>query len=342
MPEKIDKIKTALLRILADHNPKYYEKYKSNFSLKNDNLSFTLEIEKVDLEFFKDLNFKIKNELKKIKWIKNVDFILTSHLEPKFRKNFEKKVAKFIVPVASGKGGVGKSTTALNIALSLKKLGKNVGILDADIYGPSLPKLLGINEAPRFHEKNFVPHFKFGIQSMSVGYLIPEEKPTIWRGPMVMSAINQLLNNVLWKNLDYLIVDMPPGTGDAQLTLSQKTEIDGVIIVSTPQDLSLLDAKKGLNMFSKINVPIIGMVENMSFFECNSCLKKHFIFGKDGVKNEAKKLKIPLLGQIPIDIKLMSTSDIGEPFLLKYTNSFISKTYIKVSKKIIKILENNK
>ena len=238
---------------------------------------------------------KLKNHFSEIKLHKKNN---------KSSQNAPLKPAKYIIAVASGKGGVGKSTTAINVALSLLKLEYNVGILDADIYGPSLPKLTGISNKPKSNGKKIVPHNAFGLQAMSIGYLVPEDAATIWRGPMVMSAVEQLLRDVDWQNLDILIIDMPPGTGDAQLTLSQRVKLAGAIIDSTPQDLSLIDARKGLNMFKKVNVPILGIIENMSYFQCTNCDTKHEIFGNGGAKAEAQKLGVPFLNEIPLDISL--------------------------------------
>ena len=342
---KTTEIKEELKRYFNQNHLNYYELYSKNFKINNDQVFFMIEISQNEIESFDQLNQKIKLHLQNITWVKKVDFILSSH--KKIQQTVNKtqgsvdSVAKYIIPVASGKGGVGKSTTALNIALAIKSLNKNVGILDADIYGPSLPKLTGINTKPKTFQKKIIPQDAFGLQSMSIGYLIPEDAATIWRGPMVMSAINQLLTDVLWKNLDYLIIDMPPGTGDAQLTLSQKTKLAGVIIISTPQDLSLIDARKGLNMFKKVNVPVIGMIENMSYFLCEKCNSKHYIFDNGGVKKEAKKLAIPFLGEIPININLRHYSDNGTPFFIEKPEDEISKTFLKISKKIIDQVENN-
>ena len=224
-------------------------------------VSFTLELLPEQLVESQEIKNIIEKKLLNIKDIQKVEIILTAHNAKKDSNNNSQnsllKPATHIIAVASGKGGVGKSTTAINIALSLSKLKYKVGILDADIYGPSLPKLTGISNKPKSNGKKIIPHNAFGLQAMSIGYLVPEDAATIWRGPMVMSAIEQLLRDVDWQDLEILIIDMPPGTGDAQLTLSQRVKLAGAIIVSTPQDLSLIDARKGLNMFKKVNVPIL-------------------------------------------------------------------------------------
>jgi ATP-binding protein involved in chromosome partitioning len=219
-----------------------------------------------------------------------------------------------VIAVASGKGGVGKSTTALNLALGLRDLGLRVGLLDADIYGPSVPRLTGIREKPRLNDdKKMVPIQRFGLAIMSIGFLVEEETAMIWRGPMVMSAITQMLRDVVWGTLDILVVDMPPGTGDAQLTLAQNVPLKGAIIISTPQDLSLIDARRGLAMFKKVNVPVLGIVENMSYFQCPHCGTRTDIFGHGGARLEAERLGVPFLGEIPLHMSIRATSDLGTP-----------------------------
>jgi ATP-binding protein involved in chromosome partitioning len=223
---------------------------------------------------------------------------------------------KHIVAVASGKGGVGKSTTAVNLALALHANGLRVAVLDADVYGPSMPKLFGLTGKPQMdgtEPNKMKPMSRYGVELMSIGFLVPEETPMIWRGPMVMSALTQLLREVAWSEADIMIVDMPPGTGDAQLTLAQQTPLSGAVIVSTPQDLALIDARKGLNMFRKVNVPVLGIVENMSYFVCSKCGERHEIFGHGGARAEAARLGIPFLGEIPLDQDLRERSDRGEP-----------------------------
>ena len=219
-----------------------------------------------------------------------------------------------VIAVASGKGGVGKSTTALNLALGLRDLGLRVGLLDADIYGPSVPRLAGIREKPKLNDdKKMIPIARFGLAIMSIGFLVEEETAMIWRGPMVMSAITQMLRDVAWGTLDILVVDMPPGTGDAQLTLAQNVPLKGAIIISTPQDLSLIDARRGLAMFKKVNVPVLGIVENMSYFQCPHCGTRSDIFGHGGARHEAERLAVPFLGEIPLHMSIRTTSDSGNP-----------------------------
>jgi len=219
-----------------------------------------------------------------------------------------------VIAVASGKGGVGKSTTALNLALGLRDLGLRVGLLDADIYGPSVPRLTGIREKPELNdERKMIPIKRFGLAIMSIGFLVEEDTAMIWRGPMVMSAITQMLRDVAWGTLDILVVDMPPGTGDAQLTLAQNVPLKGAIIISTPQDLSLIDARRGLAMFKKVNVPVLGIVENMSYFQCPHCGTRSDIFGHGGARHEAERLAVPFLGEIPLHMSIRAMSDSGTP-----------------------------
>lgn len=222
---------------------------------------------------------------------------------------------KHIIAVASGKGGVGKSTTAINLALGLQNQGLKVGVLDADIYGPSLPRLVGLSGQPEADGRVLKPMSAFGLKVMSIGFLVAEDTPMIWRGPMVISALTQLLREVDWAPLDVLVVDMPPGTGDAQLTMAQQVPLAGSVIVSTPQDLSLIDARKGLNMFRKVNVPILGIVENMSTFICPKCGERSDIFGHGGAKEEASRLGVPFLGGVPLHMDIRVKSDAGTPIV---------------------------
>ncbi|QBR72225.1 sodium:proton antiporter [Beijerinckiaceae bacterium] len=218
-----------------------------------------------------------------------------------------------IIAVASGKGGVGKSTSCVNIALGLASLGWRIGILDADIYGPSLPRLLGLKGKPESEGRTIKPLTAYGVKAMSIGFLVEEEDPMIWRGPMVMSAIQQLLRDVQWGELDCLVVDMPPGTGDAQLTLAQNVPLAGAVIVSTPQDLALIDARRGIAMFNKVDVPVLGIIENMSYFLCPHCGGRSDIFAHGGARHEAEKFGVPFLGEVPLDIGIRENSDLGRP-----------------------------
>jgi len=242
---------------------------------------------------------------------------------------------KSIIAVASGKGGVGKSTTAINLALGLRDLGLKVGVLDADIYGPSLPKLLAIREKPQTIGGNQLkPLERYGLTVMSIGFLIEEETPMIWRGPMVMSALTQMLREVAWGELDVMVVDMPPGTGDAQLTMAQQVPLAGAIIVSTPQDLALIDARRGIAMFQRVNVPILGVVENMSYFLCPSCGTRSDIFGHGGARHEAERLKVPFLGEVPLDMSIRETSDSGLPIVATQPDSAHAKIYRSIAENV--------
>ncbi|MBI5130218.1 MAG: P-loop NTPase [Rhodopseudomonas palustris] len=219
-----------------------------------------------------------------------------------------------VIAVASGKGGVGKSTTAINLALGLRDLGLRVGLLDADIYGPSVPRLTGIQEKPQLDDsRRMIPIKRFGLSVMSIGFLVDEDAPMIWRGPMVMSAITQMLRDVDWGQLDVLVVDMPPGTGDAQLTLAQNVPLKGAVIVSTPQDLALIDARRGLAMFTKVEVPVLGIIENMSYFLCPHCGTRSDIFGHGGARHEAERLGVPFLGEVPLHMDIRASADAGRP-----------------------------
>ena len=240
-----------------------------------------------------------------------------------------------VIAVASGKGGVGKSTTALNLALGLRDLGLRVGLLDADIYGPSVPRLTGIREKPHLNDdKKMIPIKRFGLAIMSIGFLVEEETAMIWRGPMVMSAITQMLRDVAWGSLDVLVVDMPPGTGDAQLTLAQNVPLKGAIIISTPQDLSLIDARRGLAMFKKVNVPVLGIIENMSYFQCPHCGTQSDIFGHGGARHEAERLAVPFLGEIPLHMSIRATSDSGTPVVESEPNGPHAAIYRAIGTKV--------
>jgi ATP-binding protein involved in chromosome partitioning len=247
---------------------------------------------------------------------------------------------KNIVVIGSGKGGVGKSTVTVNLAISLANKKFNVGLLDADIYGPSIPKMLGIKEKPEVSgEKKIIPYLKYGIKSISIGNMIPDNGAVIWRGAMASSAIKQLFNDVDWGNLDYLLIDLPPGTGDIQLSLCQSMSLKGAIIVSTPQEISLIDVRKSINMFKRVNVPILGIIQNMSYFKING--QKNYIFGKNGVSSEAKKQNLELLGDVPILPKIAESGDIGKP-LTDDDESEVFMIYDEIAEKTVNVLNKTK
>jgi ATP-binding protein involved in chromosome partitioning len=240
-----------------------------------------------------------------------------------------------IIAVASGKGGVGKSTTAVNLALGLRDLGLKVGVLDADIYGPSVPKLLAIRGKPQtIGGTRLRPMDGYGLKVMSIGFLIEEETPMIWRGPMVMSALTQMLREVEWGTLDVMVVDMPPGTGDAQLTMAQQVPLKGAVIVSTPQDLALIDARRGIGMFRRVNVPVLGIVENMSYFQCPECGTRADIFGHGGARHEAERQGVPFLGEVPLHIEIREKSDAGLPVVATDPDGAHAKTYREIAARV--------
>lgn len=245
---------------------------------------------------------------------------------------------KYKIAVASGKGGVGKSTVAVNLAVALAKEGLSVGLLDADIYGPSIPLMLGINEQPLFDGQKLIPIEKYGIKVMSLGFLVDSNDPVIWRGALVTRALQQLMADVKWDGVDLILFDMPPGTGDAQLTLSQTVALDGAIIVSTPQDVALADAVKGVQMFRKVNVPIMGIIENMSYFICSNCNARHEIFNHGGVEKECLRLGTELLGEIPLDSDIRIGGDKGTPIASLNEKSAQSMAFQELAKKVVRKL----
>ncbi len=248
---------------------------------------------------------------------------------------------KRIIAVASGKGGVGKSTVSCNLAVALAELGWKVGVLDADVYGPSMPKLFGLSQKPSLGPdgQKLVPLEAYGVRVMSIGFLIDEGAPVIWRGPMVMSALNQLLREVMWGELDVLIVDMPPGTGDTQLTMAQSVPLSGAVIVSTPQDLALIDARRGVAMFKQVQIPLLGVVENMSTFICPHCGTRSDIFGHGGARREAEKLGAPFLGEVPLDMAVREHSDDGRPVVSTMPGSPQAKAYLDIAAHVMELLD---
>ena len=249
---------------------------------------------------------------------------------------------KNTIAVASGKGGVGKSTTSVNLALAMSKLGYKVGILDADIYGPSIPLMLGLEhfKPEAIGEKQMTAAHAYGITAQSIGFLIDSEDAAVWRGPMAAGALSQLMNETAWPELDYLFVDLPPGTGDIQLTLSQKVPLTGAVIVTTPQDIALADARKGINMFEKVNVPILGLIENMSFHICSHCGHKAHIFGTDGGRKTAEKYQVPFLGALPLNVEIREAMDSGKPPLVATPDTEISLLYSGIANNIASFVAN--
>src|SRR5579862_2989089 len=309
----------------------------SGLALKNGHVVFAIEVDRDRAARLEGLRRQAEKAVEAIAGVLSVSAVLTAERKAKDPATGAKPAGskpaeshgrvqqtkpavpgvRAIVAVASGKGGVGKSTTAVNLALALKSLGLSVGLLDADIYGPSQPRMMGITGRPSSPDgKRLLPLENYGIKVMSMGFMVPEETPMIWRGPMVMSAINQMLRDVEWGELDVLVVDLPPGTGDAQLTMAQQVPLSGAVIVSTPQDIALLDARKGLNMFRKVDVPVLGIVENMSYFLCPHCGERSEIFSHGGARREAEKLGTDFLGEVPLDIVIRETSDGGKPIVV--------------------------
>lgn len=251
------------------------------------------------------------------------------------------KRVKHIIAIASGKGGVGKSTTAVNLALALVAKGNKVGIVDADIYGPSLPMMLGVAEGTRpevVDDKFFVPVEAYGVQSMSMGYLVTEQTPMVWRGPMASGALLQILNQTLWGELDYLVVDMPPGTGDIQLTLAQKAQLSGAVIVTTPQDIALLDARKAIEMFHKVNIPVLGVVENMAVHSCSQCGHQEHIFGEGGGQKVASEYSTEVLGTLPLSLDIREQADAGKPSVIADPEGLAAVTYSQIANKVMDLL----
>ncbi|MFM9968253.1 MAG: iron-sulfur cluster carrier protein ApbC [Burkholderiales bacterium] len=284
--------------------------------------------------------------LMKLEGVAKVEVKVTSRIDAHAVQRGVKLVpgVKNIIAVASGKGGVGKSTTAVNLALALADEGATVGILDADIYGPSQPMMLGISGKPESKDgKKMEPMMGHGLQSISIGFMIGADTPMVWRGPMVTQALEQLVNQTNWRDVDYLVVDLPPGTGDIQLTLAQKVPVTGAVIVTTPQDIALIDARKGLKMFEKVNIPILGIVENMSMHLCSKCGHAEAIFGSGGAEKMCKDYSTELLGQLPLDIKIREQTDSGRPTVVADPNSVAAEIYRKIARRLaVKLSEQAK
>jgi ATP-binding protein involved in chromosome partitioning len=288
------------------------------------------------------LRHEIEAALRAVPGVKSAAVVLTAHAQaappaPPQAENLLPGV-KHVVAVASGKGGVGKSTVAVNLAVALAQSGLAVGLLDADIYGPSLPKMLGLTTGPEVRGGKMIPLEAWGLKAMSIGFLVPEEKALIWRGPMVMGALNQMLGQADWGDLDVLVVDMPPGTGDAQITLAQKAKPHGAVIVSTPQDIALLDARRGVQMFSQVGVPVLGIVENMSYFCCPNCGHRTDIFGHGGARAEAQRIGVPFLGEIPLQLAIREAGDAGTPVVAAQPQSEVAAAFRAVAAQVARAL----
>ena len=345
-----DKFVTSIYEIIKNFkdpvtNIKLDEDNKNiNIVCKDGNANISINIDPKFKEKYLNLTDNLKKLIQKLDNILSVNIILTSDKASESKSNNRKRFtinAKNIVAIASGKGGVGKSTFAVNYAVALKKIGYKIGILDADIYGPSVPRMMGISGRPQLNNnKKLIPLEGHGVKCMSIGFLIDVDTPTIWRGPMVMKALEQMFNGVEWGELDYLIIDLPPGTGDAQLTLAQSSKLNGSIIISTPQDVALIDARKGINMFNKVNVPVLGIVENMSYFICDSCNVRHEIFSSGGAKKEAIKFNTDFLGEFPINKDLRIQSDEGRPACIANPNGDIANIYLSIARTVHKKLTN--
>jgi ATP-binding protein involved in chromosome partitioning len=320
----------------------------NSITIKDSNVAVTLEVPVHRGASMEPVRKLAQARVLKINGVTSATVVVTAHENKEktstFSKDKEDKVEKVLesnvkrfVAIGSGKGGVGKSTTSVNLAIALKLEGYSVGLLDADVYGPSQPRMLGVSGRPASVGGDMVaPLQNFGISLMSMGLLVPDDTAMIWRGPMVQSALTQMLNSVAWGDLDVIVIDLPPGTGDIQISLAQQVNLAGAVIVSTPQDIALLDVVKALTMFQKANVPVLGMIENMSYWSCPDCGRVDHIFGEGGVKAEAKKRNIDLLGEIPISVDVRKSSDAGIPIIISEPESIQSQNYRLIAKSIIK------
>lgn len=318
-------------------------------AVRDGNVGFAIEVPAARGPHAEPLRKACEEAVAKLPGVFSVTAVLTAHNEPPNAKRGHAhgrvqqaqagiEGVSTIIAVASGKGGVGKSTVAVNLALGLSRLGLKVGLLDADIYGPSVPRLLDIREKPESDGKKLKPIEKLGIKAMSIGFLVKEDEAMIWRGPMVQSALTQMMNDVAWAPLDVLVIDMPPGTGDAQLTIAQRVPLKGAVIVSTPQDIALIDARKGIAMFNKTHVPVLGLVENMSTFVCANCGHETHIFGHGGARATAEKLGVPFLGEIPLMPIVRETSDAGTPIVDYDPTSAEARAFIAVAELVAKAI----
>ncbi|MBV8537544.1 MAG: iron-sulfur cluster carrier protein ApbC [Alphaproteobacteria bacterium] len=315
----------------------------SGLAVKDGHVAFAIEVDPKQGPHLEPLRQAAEKAVDAVPGVLSVSAVLTAQKAAPPPKSPGKQLipgVRTIIAVASGKGGVGKSTTAVNLALALAAKGLKVGILDADIYGPSQPRMMGISGKPRSPDgKTIEPMQNYGVKVMSMGFLVPEDTPMIWRGPMVMGALEQMLRDVSWGELDAMVIDLPPGTGDAQLTISQRVPVTGAVIVSTPQDIALLDARKGLNMFRKVEVPVLGIIENMSYHVCSNCGHVEHIFDHGGAKREAERLATEFLGELPLHIAIRETSDGGQPIVVSQPDSEHAKAYRRIADRIWQKIE---
>ncbi|HUI20035.1 MAG TPA: iron-sulfur cluster carrier protein ApbC [Methylocella sp.] len=319
----------------------------SGLSIKNGRVYLSIAIDPRQSVALEPMRAAAEAAVKKLAGVSNALVSLTSEKPPAPPKPAVPRGISIpgisnIIAIASGKGGVGKSTTSVNLALGLAALGWRIGILDADIYGPSIPRLLGIHGKPESDGRSLKPLTAYGLKAMSIGFLVDEEDAMIWRGAMVVSAIQQLLRDVAWGELDCLVVDMPPGTGDAQLSLAQNVPLAGAVIVSTPQDLALIDARRGIAMFRKVEVPVLGIIENMSYFLCPYCGGRSDIFAHGGARDEAAKCGVPFLGEVPLDIAIREQSDAGRPVAATNPESEYAKIYRAIAAQVKASLEKGR
>lgn len=330
----------AALKDLVDHNTKIdfvTAKNVKNLRVEDGDISLDIVLGYPAKSQFDSIRKSVISALRELPGIKNVSVNVSSQIVAHAVQRGVKLLpgVKNIIAVASGKGGVGKSTTAVNLALALAAEGARVGILDADIYGPSQPMMLGITGRPDSLEENTIePMEAYGLQASSIGFLIDDDAPMVWRGPMVTSALEQLLRQTRWRDLDYLVVDMPPGTGDIQLTLAQKVPVTGSVIITTPQDIALLDARKGLKMFEKVGVPIIGIIENMSTYVCTKCGHEEHVFGAGGGQKMCKEYGVDFLGDLPLNLTIREQADAGRPTVVADPDGAISAIYKGIARQV--------
>jgi len=333
-------VQTALKEAIDPNMQKDFVSAKTIRNIKIDGNNVTLDVvlPYPAKSVFNEIKQQVETKLKTIPDVGSVNATVTSKILAHAVQRGVKPIpgVRNIIAIASGKGGVGKSTTAVNLALALLAEGAKVGILDADIYGPSQPMMLGLADAKPESEdgQNMEPMIGHGLQSMSIGYLIDVETPMVWRGPMVTQALEQLLNNTKWNDLDYLVVDLPPGTGDIQLTLAQRVPVTGAVIVTTPQDIALIDARKGLKMFQKVNIPILGIVENMSLHICSKCGHEERIFGEGGGDRMGKDYDIEMLGSLPLDMAIRQQVDSGKPTVVADPDGRVSAIYKQIARRV--------